>query len=115
MVSYSNAMKTRLLDVPEALLAAHGAVSEPVAEAMADGIRVRSSAEVGIAVTGIAGTGLAARQKPVGTVVFAVVTPEARVVRTRKYPSFGRELVRDVASHAALDMARRLIAGLRVP
>jgi nicotinamide-nucleotide amidase len=115
VVSYSNAMKTRLLGVPEALLAAHGAVSEPVAEAMADGIRARSSAEVGIAVTGIAGPDGGTADKPVGTVVFAVVTPDARVVRTRTYPSFGRELVRDVASHAALDMARRLIAGLRVP
>jgi nicotinamide-nucleotide amidase len=115
VVSYSNAMKTRLLDVPEALLAAHGAVSEPVAEAMADGIRARSSAEVGIAVTGIAGPDGGTADKPVGTVVFAVVTPEGRVVRTRKYLNFGRELLRDVASHAALDMARRLIAGLRVP
>jgi nicotinamide-nucleotide amidase len=115
VVSYSNAMKTRLLGVPEALLAAHGAVSEPVAEAMADGIRARSSAEVGISVTGIAGPDGGTAAKPVGTVVFAVVTPDARVVRTRTYPSFGRELVRDVASHAALDMARRLIAGLRVP
>ena len=115
VVSYSNAMKIRLLDVPEPLLAAHGAVSEPVAEAMADGIRARSSAEVGIAVTGIAGPDGGTADKPVGTVVFAVVTPDARVVRTRTYPSFGRELVRDVASHAALDMARRLIAGLRVP
>jgi nicotinamide-nucleotide amidase len=115
VVSYSNAMKIRLLDVPEPLLAAHGAVSEPVAEAMADGIRARASAEVGIAVTGIAGPDGGTADKPVGTVVFAVVTPEARVVRTRKYPNFGRELVRDVASHAALDMARRLIAGLRVP
>ena len=77
--------------------------------------RARSSAEVGIAVTGIAGPDGGTADKPVGTVVFAVVTPEGRVVRTRKYPSFGRELVRDVASHAALDMARRLIAGLRVP
>lgn len=115
VVSYSNDMKTRLLEVPAALIAKHGAVSEPVAEAMAEGIRTRSSAEVGIAVTGIAGPDGGTEAKPVGTVMFAVVTPEARVARTRKYPSFGRELVRDVASHAALDMARRLIAGLRVP
>lgn len=115
VVSYSNAMKTRLLDVAESLIAAHGAVSAPVAEAMADGIRARASAEVGVAVTGIAGPDGGTHGKPVGTVVFAVVTPERRAVRARLYPNFGRELVRDVASHAALDMARRLIDGLRVP
>jgi len=115
VVSYSNAMKARLLNVPDALIAAHGAVSEPVAESMAEGIRARSSAEVGIAVTGIAGPDGGTRDKPVGTVVFAVVTPESRAVRTKTYPNFGRELLRDVASHAALDMARRLIGGLRVP
>jgi nicotinamide-nucleotide amidase len=115
VVSYSNAMKTQLLDVPEALIAAHGAVSEPVAEAMAEGIRARSAAEVGVAVTGIAGPDGGTADKPVGTVMFAVVTPEGRVVRTRRYLNFGRDLVRDVASHAALDMARRLIDGLRVP
>jgi nicotinamide-nucleotide amidase len=115
IVSYSNAMKTQLLDVPEALIAAHGAVSEPVAEAMAEGIRARSAAEVGVAVTGIAGPDGGTADKPVGTVMFAVVTPEGRVVRTRRYLNFGRDLVRDVASHAALDMARRLIDGLRVP
>jgi nicotinamide-nucleotide amidase len=115
VVSYSNAMKTHLLGVPDSLIAAHGAVSEQVAESMADGIRARSSVEVGIAVTGIAGPDGGTAEKPVGTVVFAVVTPDGRVVRTRKYPSFGRELVRDVASHAALDMVRRLLAGLRVP
>jgi nicotinamide-nucleotide amidase len=115
VVSYSNAMKTHLLDVPELLIATHGAVSGPVAEAMAEGVRARSAAEVGVAVTGIAGPDGGTDEKPVGTVVFAVVTPQGRVVRTRKYPNFGRELVRDVASHAALDMARRLMAGLRVP
>jgi nicotinamide-nucleotide amidase len=115
VVSYSNAMKVRLLDVPEPLIAAYGAVSEAVAEAMADGIRSRSSAEVGIAVTGIAGPDGGTSEKPVGTVVFAVATPAGRVVRTRQYPNFGRELLRDVASHAALDMPRRVIAGLRVP
>jgi nicotinamide-nucleotide amidase len=115
VVSYSNRMKTNLLGVPEALMEAHGAVSEAAAEAMAAGIRARSSAEVGVAVTGIAGPDGGTPDKPVGTVVFAVVTPEGQVVRTRKYPNFGRELLRDVASHAALDMTRRLIAGLHVP
>jgi nicotinamide-nucleotide amidase len=115
VVSYSNAVKSRLLDVPESLIATHGAVSEPVAEAMAAGVRQRTSAEVGVAVTGIAGPSGGTEKKPVGTVIFGIETPDSRVVRTRHYPNFGRELLRDVASFAALDLTRRLLAGLRVP
>jgi nicotinamide-nucleotide amidase len=115
VVAYSDALKTRLLGVPEALISTHGAVSEPVAEAMAEGIRTRAAVDVAIAVTGIAGPSGGTEAKPVGTVVFAVLTPDARAVRTRRFPSFGRELLRDVASHAALDITRRLLAGLPVP
>jgi nicotinamide-nucleotide amidase len=61
-----------MLDVPQALIAAHGAVSEPVARAMADGALVRSAADWSVAVTGIAGPGGAVPGKPVGTVWLAV-------------------------------------------
>ena len=71
-VSYSNAAKTEMLDVPQALIAAHGAVSEPVARAMADGALARSAADWSVAVTGIAGPGGAVPGKPVGTVWLAV-------------------------------------------
>ena len=69
-VSYSNAAKTELLDVPAALIEAHGAVSEPVARAMAEGAVARSAAQVAVAVTGIAGPTGGSADKPVGTVWF---------------------------------------------
>lgn len=69
-VTYSNAAKTDLLGVPTALIAAHGAVSEPVARAMAEGAVARSLAQVSVAVTGVAGPGGGSADKPVGTVWF---------------------------------------------
>ena len=114
IVSYSNAAKTTLLGVPAALIAEHGAVSEPVAASMASGIRARTGADVGIGVTGIAGPDGGTELKPVGTVILAVETPDARVVRRRQYPG-GRELIRDISSHAALDMVRRVLIGRAVP
>ncbi|WP_284394351.1 CinA family protein [Acidovorax sp. SUPP2825] len=69
-VTYSNAAKTDLLGVPAALIAAHGAVSEPVARAMAEGAVARSLAQVSVAVTGVAGPGGGSADKPVGTVWF---------------------------------------------
>jgi nicotinamide-nucleotide amidase len=71
LVTYSNAAKTELLGVPAALIEAHGAVSEPVARAMAAGALVRSGAQLAVAVTGIAGPGGAVPGKPVGTVWLA--------------------------------------------
>ena len=70
-VSYSNAAKTELLGVPAELIAQHGAVSEPVARAMAEGARARSGAQVSLAVTGVAGPGGGSAAKPVGTVWLA--------------------------------------------
>ena len=69
-VTYSNAAKTELLGVPAALIAAHGAVSEPVARAMAIGALARANVQAGIAITGIAGPGGGSADKPVGTVWF---------------------------------------------
>jgi len=70
-VSYSNQAKTDLLGVPADLIAAHGAVSEPVARAMAEGALQRAGVEVAVAVTGIAGPGGGSAAKPVGTVWLA--------------------------------------------
>ena len=70
-VSYSNAAKTELIGVPAALIAAHGAVSEPVARAMAQGALQHAQAQVSVAVTGIAGPGGGSADKPVGTVWLA--------------------------------------------
>ena len=71
-VTYSNEAKSEMLDVPVALLAAHGAVSEPVVRAMAEGALARSAADWSVAVTGIAGPGGAVPGKPVGTVWLAL-------------------------------------------
>jgi nicotinamide-nucleotide amidase len=109
-VCYSNEAKTSWLGVAPDVIAAHGAVSEPVALAMADGIRARAGAELGIGVTGIAGPGGGSDEKPVGTVVIAVTTESDRAVRTFRFPS-GRQRVRLFATQLALDLARRVLAG----
>lgn len=114
IVSYSNQSKVDLLGVDPALIKTHGAVSEPVARAMAAGIRARSGAEVGIAITGIAGPGGGTEAKPVGTVAIALDTPAGALVRTRQMAG-GRDLIRAMAAHGALDMLRRLLTGRQVP
>ncbi len=111
VVAYSNRAKVELLDVPEADLAAHGAVSEPVALAMARGVRRRGHAAVGVGVTGIAGPTGATPGKPVGTVAIAVVGPgPAERVRTFRFAG-NRSVVKWQASQAGLDMVRRAVQG----
>ena len=107
-VCYSNRSKTEWLGVSEALLAEHGAVSEPVAEAMAAGIRSRAGVTVGVGVTGIAGPGGGTPEKPVGTVAIAVRTDDDARVRTFQFLG-GREMVKFQASQAALNMVRLLL------
>jgi nicotinamide-nucleotide amidase len=114
VVSYSDAMKTAVLGVEPQAIEAEGAVSERVALQMASGVRRVTGAEVGVGITGIAGPGGGSEAKPVGTVMIAAELPDTRVVRTRRYGG-GRDLIRDLASHAALDMVRRLITGRPVP
>lgn len=112
LVAYSNAAKVDWLGVPAEMIAEHGAVSEPVAMAMARGIRDRASADIGVGVTGIAGPGGGSDRKPVGTVVVAVARSgrlESDVrVRTFRFPG-DRALVKSQASQAALDMVRRWV------
>jgi nicotinamide-nucleotide amidase len=107
-VCYSNASKTAWLGVPADLIAAHGAVSEEVALAMADGIRARADAEIGIGVTGIAGPSGGSDAKPVGTVAIAATTSTARLARTYRFP-FSRVRVKQFAAQVALDLARRVM------
>ncbi|MBI4887138.1 MAG: competence/damage-inducible protein A [Acidobacteria bacterium] len=113
VVVYANDAKTDLLGVPAALLSAHGAVSEPVAVAMAEGIRARAGTDVGIGVTGIAGPGGGTPEKPVGTVAVAAALPDLTRSRLFRFVG-GREMVKFQASQAALDMVRRmLVSGAR--
>jgi nicotinamide-nucleotide amidase len=107
-VCYSNEAKMEWLGVPERLIAEHGAVSEPVARAMADGICAHSGARVGIGVTGIAGPGGGTPEKPVGTVAISVVTPGGAQVRTFQFIG-GREMVKFQATQAALNMLRLML------
>lgn len=111
IVAYDNAVKTSALGVPGDLLHAHGAVSEPVARAMADGARARLGADVAVAVTGIAGPGGGSESKPVGTVVIAATGLARERVRTFRFIG-DRALVREQAVQAALDAVRRLILDL---
>jgi len=108
VIAYANEAKTDLLDVDPAVIAAHGAVSEAVAQAMAEGVRSRAGVEVGVGVTGIAGPGGGSAEKPVGTVAIAAAAPSTG--RTRMFRFHGeREHVKFQASQAALDMVRRML------
>jgi nicotinamide-nucleotide amidase len=97
VVAYSNHSKQALLGVEAALLDAHGAVSEPVAAAMAAGARERFAADLAIATTGIAGPDGGSAQKPVGTVCFAVARGGGVRAWTLRIPDLGRAFVRDRA------------------
>jgi nicotinamide-nucleotide amidase len=110
IVAYAYEDKSSLLGVPPELIASHGAVSEPVAVAMAEGVRARTGADVAVAITGIAGPGGGMEQKPVGTVVIAVIVP-GRPVYVRTYTFIGgRAQVKYQSTQAALDRVRRLLA-----
>jgi nicotinamide-nucleotide amidase len=110
VVVYSNQSKTDLLGVPAALIAAHGAVSEPVAEAMASGMVRLAHTDFAVGVTGVAGPTGGTPEKPVGMVAIAAAWMHTNAIETRvRTFNFigGREMVRFQASQAALDMVRR--------
>jgi PncC family amidohydrolase len=108
VVCYSNRAKIELAGVPDALIREHGAVSEPVAQAMAEGIRSRAGTNIGVGITGIAGPGGGTPQKPVGTVAVAVVVDDDVRVRTFQFIG-GRDMVKFQAAQSALNMTRLLV------
>ena len=108
VVCYSNKSKTDLAGVSPALIAEHGAVSEPVARAMAEGIRSRAGTSIGVGVTGIAGPGGGSEQKPVGTVSIAVAGDGETRVRTFQFIG-GRDMVKFQASQSALYMTQLMV------
>ena len=110
VVVYSNEAKEDLLGVPRDLLQAHGAVSAPVAEAMARGICRVGGTACGIAITGIAGPDGGSPEKPVGTVFVAVASPAGVLVRRFRFLG-GRAAVKWQSAQAALDMLRRALSG----
>jgi nicotinamide-nucleotide amidase len=106
VVAYDNSVKTALLGVPEAVIYASGAVSEPVATLMARGACEAVGANVGIAITGIAGPDGGTPEKPVGTVWIAVMVKGITQVMGRTYLG-DRTEIRQRAAQAALDLVRR--------
>jgi nicotinamide-nucleotide amidase len=106
VVAYANDAKTRTLGVEPMLLLEHGAVSAPVAEAMAEGIRKRAGTDFGLSATGIAGPGGGTEEKPVGLVYIALADEVRTQLRELRLPG-DRQLIRWRASQAALDMLRR--------
>ncbi|MBW2281637.1 MAG: competence/damage-inducible protein A [Deltaproteobacteria bacterium] len=114
VVAYSNEAKVRDLGVSAADLEAHGAVSQPVAEQMARGVRERSGAELALATTGIAGPGGGTDEKPVGTVWVALATSDS--VSARRYQLFtDRSRNKRLTAQIALDWLRRQVQGLELP
>ena len=107
VVAYANDVKTAMLGVPASMMEGHGAVSEPVAAAMAEGVRTRLVADVGVSVTGIAGPGGGSTAKPVGTVVVAVSSSTTEV-KTFAFTG-DRETIRRHSTAAGLDMVRRAL------
>jgi nicotinamide-nucleotide amidase len=109
VVSYSNAAKANLLGVDPALIEKHGAVSEPVAEAMAAGALQRFGADTAVAITGIAGPGGGTPEKPVGTVCFTVMLDGGRTdTRTLRLPG-SRSDVRERSTTVAMHLLRRIL------
>lgn len=109
-VTYSNAAKTEMLGVPAALIDAHGAVSEEVAQAMADGALAGSRADLAVSVTGVAGPG-ASEKKPEGLVCFGLAL-RGRDIRTetQRFGPIGRANVRRRTVEHALDLLNRALS-----
>jgi nicotinamide-nucleotide amidase len=107
-ICYSNRSKVELLGVSDAVLSDQGAVSDQVAQAMAEGARARAGTNVGIGVTGIAGPDGGTPAKPVGTVSIAVAVDRETRVRTFHFVG-GREQVKFQASQAALNTLRLML------
>lgn len=108
-VTYSNEAKTELLGVEPALIAAHGAVSEAVALAMARGALARSRADLAVAVTGIAGPTGGSAAKPVGTVWFAWATPGAAHAECRVWPGERAAVRSATVAHALAGLLARAV------
>ena len=108
-VTYTNELKHQMLDVPMELFESHGAVSEPVARAMAEGARRNLGADIAVSMTGIAGPGGGSEHKPVGMVHLAVAGPGDSVQHRRVIFPGDRERIRLMTSQLALEMVRRQI------
>ncbi|QEL21683.1 CinA family protein [Bosea sp. F3-2] len=109
LVTYANEAKVALAGVPVALLEKHGAVSEPVARAMAEGGRKRLDASFAVAITGVAGPGGGSIEKPVGLVHFACAGPSGTRHRERRFGELSRDEIRRLSVLEALDLLRESV------
>ena len=110
-VTYSNAAKTELLGVPAALIGAHGAVSEPVARAMATGAVANAHAHWSVAVTGVAGPTGGSPEKPVGTVWFGWATPAGVFTEHRRFDGDRAAVRQATVAHALTGLLAHLASG----
>ena len=109
-VTYSNAAKTELLDVDPELIERHGAVSEEVARAMAQGAVAHSHAQAAVAVTGVAGPGGGSADKPVGTVWFGWATPRGTVTEMKRFDGDRASVRQASVAHALARLLELLTA-----
>jgi nicotinamide-nucleotide amidase len=112
VVSYSNSLKAEYLGVEENVLENHGAVSRETAEAMAVGVRTRSHADIGLAVTGIAGPGGGSEEKPVGSVYIAIATDEENWVSKFHFQG-NRRQIREHSVQSGLDLVRKYLLRIK--
>ena len=108
ITAYSNQLKTSLLDVPMDIINTHGAVSEETALKMANGVRAKTGADIGMSTTGISGPGGGTKNKPVGLVYIGVVTPEKSILKKYNF-NFGRNIHREMTTTATLNITRLAI------
>ena len=114
-VTYSYQSKVAMLGVPAAMIAKHGAVSEPVARAMVEGALAASAAQISIAVTGVAGPGSDSQAKPAGLVHLACARAGAGAIHERHaFGDIGRDAVRRATVAAALDLILRRLAEVQL-
>jgi nicotinamide-nucleotide amidase len=110
-VTYTNAAKMQMLDVAQATLDAHGAVSEEVAAEMASGVLHHSDADIAVSVTGIAGPG-GSEHKPEGRVCFGLAIKTGVTTETVEFGALGRDKVRAAARDHGLALFRRAVAAI---
>ncbi|MEQ2456515.1 competence/damage-inducible protein A [Flavonifractor hominis] len=113
VVSYATEVKHTVLGVPQDLLDKHGAVSEPVARAMAEGARKVLGCDLALSFTGVAGPDPDERNNPVGLVFIGLATPEGTWVR-QVHLTRGRERIRHIAASHGFDLVRRYLSGLEL-
>lgn len=109
LITYANEAKAALAGVPVNMIAQHGAVSEPVARAMAEGGRQRLDATFAVSITGVAGPGGGSVEKPVGLVHFACAGPSGTRHRERRFGEQSRDEIRRLSVLEALDLLRETV------